>query len=416
MCSSIVICGDLASTAQDVCNALAEVDSSSRNKWLFLDVSQDWNVVLNAFSAAQAQLVVFLDYFERFEDARHAFPQRFDAPFDFLPTHPSLRDAVECFSWIADHDRHFASLAVFFSSSSSIRSGEVRVPELCSRVLEIVSAMKLGGSHEALRKSPKPTSIAPSGALIREFRNSAGHVLTGEWSTPACVESPAKECAVLIHGLGGSRNDSLLEEIASAIPVASFRFDLSGNGESEGKRFFGNVYQELCDLVSAIEYVQSIEGVRVRYLIGHSQGGTLVLMLASLLSSFSLIHPNTVVVDIAGRLNSPLATERFASPKMKAELAKLRQEEDFEWFNMQVNASRVHTRMTVDLPRNVVHSPFIVHAIHGTKDPVVPCEDSRQLVTLIARCSLHLVHDADHSFTKHRAEVLDVVTKIVKTC
>ena len=88
---------------------------------------------------------------------------------------------------------------------------------------------------------------------------------------------------VLCHGFKSDKNNTILKNVAAAIEkegISSFRFDFSGNGESEGGFNYGNYKYEADDLHSVIQHFSNTNRV-VTTIIGHSRGGNVVLLYAS---------------------------------------------------------------------------------------------------------------------------------------
>ena len=100
-----------------------------------------------------------------------------------------------------------------------------------------------------------------------EFCNGRGEKLVG-----TLVEAPTAKTVVLCHGYSDNRDTAILQAFAQRIdeiPLSSFRFDFSGNGESEGTFEYGNYWEEVEDIRSAVEYLRT-ENREIHALIGPS--------------------------------------------------------------------------------------------------------------------------------------------------
>jgi len=65
----------------------------------------------------------------------------------------------------------------------------------------------------------------------------------------------SNKIVVLCHGFIATKSDSLILDLASALTkkgISAFRFDFSGNGESEGQFEYGNYRKEADDLFCCI--------------------------------------------------------------------------------------------------------------------------------------------------------------------
>ncbi|ERN16449.1 hypothetical protein AMTR_s00052p00196310 [Amborella trichopoda] len=69
-------------------------------------------------------------------------------------------------------------------------------------------------------------------------------------------------------------DDSTIKALTTALTregISAFRFDFSGNGESEGSFQYGNYWKEVEDLRSVVEYFSGAQR-KTRAIIGHSKG------------------------------------------------------------------------------------------------------------------------------------------------
>ncbi|KAJ0488013.1 putative serine aminopeptidase, S33, alpha/Beta hydrolase [Helianthus annuus] len=89
----------------------------------------------------------------------------------------------------------------------------------------------------------------------------------------------------------------MMVELAFALEkhgISAFRFDFSGNGESEGLFQFGNYSKEVDDLHAVTRHFTAENRV-VSAIIGHSKGGNVVVLYAS------LHHDVHTVIYVSGR-------------------------------------------------------------------------------------------------------------------
>ncbi|WVZ10334.1 hypothetical protein V8G54_014864 [Vigna mungo] len=110
-------------------------------------------------------------------------------------------------------------------------------------------------------------------------------------------ESGTEEIVILCHGLRSTKEVTIMINLASALEnagVSSFRFDFSGNGESDGSFEFGHYWREVDDLHDVIQHFHRANRI-VTAIIGHSKGGGVVLLYAS------KYHDIKTVINISGR-------------------------------------------------------------------------------------------------------------------
>ena len=109
-------------------------------------------------------------------------------------------------------------------------------------------------THLAKRRMATVAAAAKLTETTVEFRNHRGEKLIGTLVEPPSASvnsdnnsstssSAAQPVALLAHGYMSSRNSELLVRLSTALArsagLSSFRFDFSGNGDSEGEFRYG---------------------------------------------------------------------------------------------------------------------------------------------------------------------------------
>ncbi|GKC95004.1 alpha/beta hydrolase fold protein [Tanacetum coccineum] len=110
-------------------------------------------------------------------------------------------------------------------------------------------------------------------------------------------ETGSKEIVILCHGFQCTKEYSMIMELAFALEkqgISAFRFDFSGNGESEGSLQFGNYRKEVDDLHTVIQHFTAANRV-ICAILGHSKGGNVVVLYAS------SHHDIPIVANVSGR-------------------------------------------------------------------------------------------------------------------
>ncbi|KAL5227272.1 hypothetical protein ABZP36_015537 [Zizania latifolia] len=109
----------------------------------------------------------------------------------------------------------------------------------------------------------------------------------------------SSKIVVLCHGFIATKNDSLILDLTAALTekgISVFRFDFSGNGESEGEFEYGNYRKEADDLHSVVSYLFK-ENYDVTAIVGHSKGGDVVALYTSIYDDVCLI------INVSGRFD-----------------------------------------------------------------------------------------------------------------
>lgn len=147
---------------------------------------------------------------------------------------------------------------------------------------------------------------------MKRFKNSKRQYLCGILSGPSPSEN--RPVVVLCHGLGSNKEsytNQQLEKRLTEKNIATFRFDFSGHGESEGKQKDITLSQAIDDIHSAIEYLTKTD---LQYsklgLVGSSFGGSASLIAASQSDKVSFLA-----------LRSPISNYRDLDFKVKAGIA-----------------------------------------------------------------------------------------------
>lgn len=115
------------------------------------------------------------------------------------------------------------------------------------------------------------------------FKTSRGLKLSGALLAP---DETLRDVVVFAHGTGSNksspRNRGIAEELLDA-GIASFLFDFTGNGESDGLPEQSTQDQQFDDLTSAIDFITSQPFFQTRFVgvNGSSTGGTVAIRAAS---------------------------------------------------------------------------------------------------------------------------------------
>lgn len=226
----------------------------------------------------------------------------------------------------------------------------------------------------------------------------------------------SKEICILCHGFRSSKEGRTVSALSTALAeagVSTFRFDFSGNGESEGTFAYGNYWKEVEDLRSAVEFWTS-KGSRVVCVIGHSKGGNCVVLYAS------KYHDVPFVINISGRFALEKGIlERFGGQE------GLRKLEDEGVLDIKDASGNVEYRVTkADLRDRLttnmhaaclaIPEPTRVLTIHGTNDEVIPADDAYQFAQRIPTHKLVLIKDANHGFHAHQSQLAKHVLQFLQ--
>ncbi|TVU48063.1 hypothetical protein EJB05_07685, partial [Eragrostis curvula] len=237
------------------------------------------------------------------------------------------------------------------------------------------------------------------------IRNRYGEKLIG-----VLYEAGSKDIVVLCHGFRSSKESRTILNLADALTsekISIFRFDFSGNGESEGTFQYGNYYKEVDDLRDVILHFKK-DKRDTRAIAGHSKGGNVVILYASM-------HPDIPsVINICGRFNLERGIgDRFGNDYMERmnQHGFIDVRDKTGRFMYRVTKESLMDRLKTDMRGACmsIDPKCRVLTVHGANDDVVPSEDAVEFSNYIINHELHIIEGADHSYTSHRLELADIL-------
>lgn len=243
------------------------------------------------------------------------------------------------------------------------------------------------------------------------FKNKKGLRLCGIISNP--TDKVANPIVVLCHGHSTSKASTTivdLEKILNENAIATFRFDISGHGESEGKFEETTVSDAASDILAAIKYIKGKKYSKIG-LFGSSFGGAASILAAAKLPYLFVLALKAPVSDYRKLETSTRGADGIEDWKKKGFVEyqigdprglKLNYAffTDFDNFNEYRLAKKII-------------APTIV--VHGDADKDVPVEQSRELAKRIPNCKLEIIPGADHKFSKPEdfAKMLKLIAEFI---
>ncbi|KFK27517.1 hypothetical protein AALP_AA8G393500 [Arabis alpina] len=226
-------------------------------------------------------------------------------------------------------------------------------------------------------------------------------------------ETGSKEVVVLCHGFRSNKNNQTMNSVAAAIEkegISAFRFDFSGNGESEGSFYYGNYNHEADDLRSVIQHFSNINRV-VPIILGHSKGGDVVLLYAS------KYHDIRNVINLSGRYD----LKRGMAERLGEDFLERIKQQGFIDVGDGKSGYRVTEESLTERLNTDMHEACLkidkecrVLTVHGSDDEVIPVEDAKEFAKIIPNHKLEIVEGADHCYTKHQNQLVSTVMEFIK--
>ncbi|RLN24482.1 uncharacterized protein C2845_PM07G13450 [Panicum miliaceum] len=219
---------------------------------------------------------------------------------------------------------------------------------------------------------------------------------------------------VLCHGFTASKDDGIIVDLAAAITkrgISVFRFDFSGNGESEGEFQYGNYRKEADDLHSVVSYLYQ-EKYDVAAVVGHSKGGDVVVLYASIYNDVPM------VVNLSGRFNLEKGVEERLGKEFMDRINKegyIDVTNKSGKFLYRVTKESLMERLNTDMHAASlsISKECRFFTIHGSADEIIPVEDAYEFAKLIPNHKLRVIEGANHCYTAHRKELSDAVVESI---
>ncbi len=222
------------------------------------------------------------------------------------------------------------------------------------------------------------------------YLNSKGEKLCAVLSGPA--EDLDRPIIVLCHGFAASKESGSVSAIESALnskAISTFKIDLYGHGESEGKFENVTVTEAVDDIIRAINYLKSK---------GYSKVGLAATSFSGLAGAIAAAKNHDLFVLV---LKSPVSdyTEILNKDFGEAGLLKWKHEGISQRHGKDIKYSFV-----LDAEKNngyeagkKIYVPTLI--VHGDADEVVPVEQSKKLASIIPGCNLEIIKGANHRYT-----------------
>lgn len=236
----------------------------------------------------------------------------------------------------------------------------------------------------------------------------------GEKLVGTLHESGTTDIVILCHGFRSTKETDVIQNLAAALEnarISSFRFDFSGNGESEGSFQYGNYLREVEDLHAVAQHFCGQKRV-VRAIVGHSKGGGVVLLYAS------KYHDVKTVVNCSGRYDLKSGIEERLG---KDFMERIKKDGFIDVYKSGKFLYRVTEESLMDRLNTNMHEACLqidsgcrVFTVHGSADEIVGVESAHEFAQIIPNHKLHIIEGANHSFTQHQNELASVVVDFIK--
>ncbi len=240
------------------------------------------------------------------------------------------------------------------------------------------------------------------------FQNSKTNKLFGVLSNPnSDITSPI---IIIVHGHSSSnksKNLVKLSEMLNEKGIASFRIDLYGHGQSEGKFEEATVSEAVDSILSAIKYVKS-NGYTKIGLVGSSFGGIASIIAASKTQDLFVLALKSPVSNYSdlylwrGTSIGDWKEKGYREYPTKTGMGRL----NYVFYEDAIQNDGYEVAKNISIPTLIVH---------GDADDEVPAEQSIKLSKLLPNCKLNIVKGADHTYTNetHSEQMLQEILNYI---
>lgn len=239
--------------------------------------------------------------------------------------------------------------------------------------------------------------------------------LAAEVQLPKMKEGEKCHIVIVCHGFTGNMDSPLLTDLAYDLAkggIGVVRFDFNGHGKSEGEFQNMTVLNEIEDLNKVIAWTLSQPFTEDISLVGHSQGGVVVSMVAGemgypAIKSLAIMSAAAVLRDDALRGNTQGATY---DPWNVPDLIPLKGR------NLSMGKVYVLSAQTLPIYETAQNYDGPVFILHGTHDTIVPYTYSERYKSIYKNAEIKLMPGEDHSYTHQTEEAALLVSDFfVKT-
>ncbi|KAI4335290.1 hypothetical protein L6164_013951 [Bauhinia variegata] len=228
-------------------------------------------------------------------------------------------------------------------------------------------------------------------------------------------EAGTMEIVILCHGLKSSKEDKVMVNVATALEnagISSFRFDFTGNGESEGSSQFADYWREVEDLHAVSQHFREANR-KISAIIGHSKGAGVVLLYASKYDDVK------TVVNLSGRYDLKRGLEERLGEDFMERIRKngfIEVKNSSGIVDFRLTEESLVERLTINMHEAClqIDKDCRVLTVHGSADEGIPVRDAFEFAKILRNHKLQIIEGADHEYTNHLPDLATVVADFIK--
>ncbi|XP_014507419.1 uncharacterized protein LOC106767107 isoform X1 [Vigna radiata var. radiata] len=241
------------------------------------------------------------------------------------------------------------------------------------------------------------------------IQNKYGYKLVG-----ILHESGTEEIVLLCHGGRASKENFIMTNLAAALEnagISSFRFDFTGNGESEGSFEIGGFWREADDLHAVAQHFLKANRTVIA-IVGHSKGANAAILYASKYNDVKTI------VNLSGTHDLKVG---LLSRYGKEFLERIRKEGFIELeaapggINYRITEESLKDRLSISMLEECLHidKECRFFTVHGSADIQIPALAAVEFDKILPNHKFHIIEGADHVYSDHQDELASVVVNFI---
>ncbi|OMJ94619.1 hypothetical protein SteCoe_2106 [Stentor coeruleus] len=220
-------------------------------------------------------------------------------------------------------------------------------------------------------------------------------------------ENETNNVVILIHDALSDRNNTLFQKLAENLACNSIRFDMQGNGDSEGVFSLAGYGKEIDDIHCTVNWARA-QGYKVVALIGHGKGANEIMMYSAKYADVPLI------VSITPRCDMKLLPQAIKEvlPQIEANGAV---QIDVRGKIFNIEKAAIGDYSHVDMVKVAKNVKAWTCLIHSKADEEVPHSESADLNRHLGKMAFefHLLENFDHYFTNSDSEISTLVNNFL---
>lgn len=209
----------------------------------------------------------------------------------------------------------------------------------------------------------------------------------------------ADKLIIICHGLADTKDNPTFKTLAQELKTfaPTFRFDFSGNGESEGEFTESTYHKEAEDLEVVIDYFKE-QGVKEFCLIGHSMGGGVCQVVAGKRQEVSAL------ISLAGVGRAEAFKDKFSEIVEAVENG-----EPAFFFGKEkypVSKQYIESTQTIDIMSYAKTCTCPVLAVQGSNDLLIRKDHTQEWLDNLPHNNWEfpIIEGADHGFNRKVSE------------